>query len=78
MSYKVKSDQSAQLMYISDTNEYKIMVDIGNIIYVFDVPSGSTLYQLTDYQMIEGEDEKTARNKLGVYTTDNKTFLSGL
>lgn len=77
MSYKVKSDQSAQLMYISDTNEYKIMVDIGNIIYVFDVPSGSTLYQLTDYQMIEGEDEKTARNKLGVYTTDNKTFLSG-
>ena len=77
MSYKVKSDQSAQLMYISDTNEYKIMVDIGNVIYVFDVPSGSTLYQLTDYQMIEGEDEKTARNKLGVYTTNNKTFLSG-
>ena len=53
------------------------MVDIGDVIYVFDVPSGSTLYQLTDYQMIEGEDEKTARNKLGVYTTDNKTFLSG-
>ena len=25
MSYKVKSDQSAQLMYISDTNEYKYL-----------------------------------------------------
>ena len=77
MSYKVKSDKSAELMYIADTGEYKIIVDVGDTIYVFDTPGGSTLSQLTDYQMVEGENEKKVRTKLGIYVTDNKTFNSG-
>lgn len=78
-SYKVKSDTSAQLMYITDTGEYKIIVDAGDVTYAFDVPAGSTLYQLTDYQMsmTEVTDEATDRKKLGIYETNNKTFLSG-
>ena len=77
MSYKVKSDQSAQLMYIKDTNEYKIVVDVGDVIYVFDTPANSTIYQLTDLQEIAGQSEQQVRASAGIYVTDNDTFMSG-
>ena len=77
MSYKVKSDQSAQLMYIKDTNEYKIVVDVGDVIYVFDTPANSTIYQLTDLQEVAGQSEQQVRASAGIYVTDNDTFMSG-
>jgi hypothetical protein len=73
---KVKSDSSAQIMYIKDTGEYKIIVDTGNIIYVFDTPADATLEQLTDYKST-GDLEKDAIAKAGIYTTTSKEFNSG-
>ena len=73
---KVKSDKSAQIMYITDTKEYKIIVDVGNTIYVFDTPSSATLSDLTDY-VETGDKETDAIAKAGIYTTDSKTFNSG-
>lgn len=73
---KVKSDKSAQIMYITDTKEYKIIVDVGSTIYVFDTPSGATLSDLTDY-VETGDKETDAIAKAGIYTTDSKTFNSG-
>lgn len=73
---KVKSDKSAQIMYITDTKEYKIIVDVGSTIYVFDTPSDATLSDLTDY-VDTGDAEKDAIAKAGIYTTDSKTFNAG-
>ena len=73
---KVKSDKSAQIMYITDTKEYKIIVDVGSTIYVFDTPSDATLSDLTDY-VETGDAEKDAIAKAGIYTTDSKTFNAG-
>ena len=73
---KVKSDKSAQIMYITDTKEYKIIVDVGSTIYVFDTPANATLSDLTDY-VETGDKEKDAIAKAGIYTTDSKTFNSG-
>ena len=77
MRYEIKGPDGSGIIYIEDTKEYKIIVDAGDAIYVFDTPANSTIYQLTDLQEIAGQSEQQVRASAGIYVTDNDTFMSG-
>lgn len=87
MSYEIKGPEGSGIIYIEDTKEYKIIVDKGDAIYVFDTPENSKLSDLTSYVGFTGENsrnvisEKDAREDMirqGILvTTSNENFLSG-
>lgn len=87
MSYEVKGPDGSGIIYIEDTKEYKIIVDKGDAIYVFDTPDNAKLSDLSSYQTFTGDNnrvtqsEKDAREDMQsqgiLITTTNEAFLSG-
>ena len=87
MSYEVKGPDGSGIIYIEDTKEYKIIVDKGDAIYVFDTPDNAKLSDLSSYQAFTGDNnrvtqsEKDAREDMQsqgiLITTTNEAFLSG-
>ena len=84
MRYEIKGPDGSGIIYIEDTKEYKIIVDAGDAIYVFDTPENAKLSDLTNFPGFSQDikiTEKEARDDMesqGILVkTNNEEFLSG-
>ena len=84
MRYEIKGPDGSGIIYIEDTKEYKIIVDAGDAIYVFDTPESAKLSDLTNFPGFSQDikiTEKEARDDMesqGILVkTNNQEFLSG-